>query len=645
MKKLFVLLIVILSSCSHYPARVENTLKLAGENRRELEKVLNYYKRDVGDSLKYKAAVFLITNMTNNHSRDCQLLRDLYEKIDVEQPLRNIAQMKQYYDSLFIVNNFRLDDMKKYEDLRYITSEYLINNIEKSFQAWTSPWAKDLSFDEFCEYILPYRVGDELLEDWREDYAKSFEYLLDSFNYVNKDSALVEICMAFSKLYYHTENYFYPIDVPFIRPSTLKSIKTGICMNYTSAFVYMARSLGIPVVVDYIPQWAEYRMGHSWASIIYQGKSIDFAIGEEALPGEHLNKFNYGLTKVYRNTYKLQPTSLFIIAPDRNKLPRTFRNPKIIDVTKKFIPVMDVFIENLSCPNNEYVYLSVFDNKNWIPIAWAKAEKNQTTFPDVGYPAVFLPVSYDGYNNVPIHVPILINKVGEIRQLKPDKKQTQTVILKRKFRNHEPLQWLEKMKGGHFELSNNSSFKDTYRIDIPSTMECSYNTIDINPDKSYRYFRFVPRQGSDGAIDEIMLYDESKNKLKGEIIGNYKAPLGDIGRYSMEMAFDGKIFSYAACDSTQQDAWLGLDLGKETHVRQIVFLPRNDDNFIRDNEHYELYYWDNEWVSLGKKIGDGRLQYLEYTNAPSNALFLLRNHTKGQEERIFTYENGEQVWW
>ena len=55
--------------------------------------------------------------------------------------------------------------------------------------------------------------------------------------------------------------------------------------------------------------------------------------------------------------------------------------------------------------------------------------------------------------------------------------------------------------------------------------------------------------------------------------------------------------------------------------------------------------YENWRFLKGKKIGDGRLQYLEYTNAPSNALFLLRNHTKGQEERIFTYENGEQVWW
>ena len=36
---------------------------------------------------------------------------------------------------------------------------------------------------------------------------------------------------------------------------------------------------------------------------------------------------------------------------------------------------------------------------------------------------------------------------------------------------------------------------------------------------------------------------------------------------------------------------------------------------------------------------------LTYDNAPANALFLLHNHTKGREERIFTYEGARQIWW
>jgi hypothetical protein len=48
---------------------------------------------------------------------------------------------------------------------------------------------------------------------------------------------------------------------------------------------------------------------------------------------------------------------------------------------------------------------------------------------------------------------------------------------------------------------------------------------------------------------------------------------------------------------------------------------------------------------LGRQVGSRKTQELVYHNVPSGALLLLRNLTKGKEERIFTYENGEQVWW
>jgi hypothetical protein len=87
-----------------------------------------------------------------------------------------------------------------------------------------------------------------------------------------------------------------------------------------------------------------------------------------------------------------------------------------------------------------------------------------------------------------------------------------------------------------------------------------------------------------------------------------------------------------------------LDFGKPVRIGKIDYLPRNDGNCIEPGDEYELFYWNNrQWQSLGRKQAE-RIR-LDYDNCPSNALFLLHNHTKGKEERIFTYENGEQVWW
>jgi hypothetical protein len=56
-----------------------------------------------------------------------------------------------------------------------------------------------------------------------------------------------------------------------------------------------------------------------------------------------------------------------------------------------------------------------------------------------------------------------------------------------------------------------------------------------------------------------------------------------------------------------------------------------------------LYWQEGDWESAGKQIAT--THYLNYNHVPAGTLYLLRNHTKGREERIFTYENGKQMWW
>lgn len=58
---------------------------------------------------------------------------------------------------------------------------------------------------------------------------------------------------------------------------------------------------------------------------------------------------------------------------------------------------------------------------------------------------------------------------------------------------------------------------------------------------------------------------------------------------------------------------------------------------------YELFYWNGGWKSAGKKVaGEGSL---EFTGVPSHGLYWLTADGSDKEERIFTIENGQQVWW
>lgn len=58
------------------------SLEKAGKNRYELEKVLKHYTHNPSDSLKLKAARFLIANMIENSTYDSDDIRLFYQKAD-----------------------------------------------------------------------------------------------------------------------------------------------------------------------------------------------------------------------------------------------------------------------------------------------------------------------------------------------------------------------------------------------------------------------------------------------------------------------------------------------------------------------------------------------------------------------------------
>ena len=77
-----------LASCSNSPSRLELALQLAGDNRAELERVLNHYAENKADSLKYRAARFLIENMPRHYTFSRENVKLYYEAI---APLIKVA--------------------------------------------------------------------------------------------------------------------------------------------------------------------------------------------------------------------------------------------------------------------------------------------------------------------------------------------------------------------------------------------------------------------------------------------------------------------------------------------------------------------------------------------------------------------------
>jgi hypothetical protein len=638
------ILIFLICSCNRPPKDVRMALYAAGSNRPELEKVLGHYSQNPADSLKLKAAYFLIGNMVDKYYYEGELL-DIYSEyfhLISNDEVRN----KEILDSIAgIYGPFSVDRLERKTDLEHLKATYLINNIDMAFKVWLEqPWGKDISFNQFCEYILPYRVGTERPEYDRSEIYRQYNSLLDSIRMTG--GTAIDACSVINNEFKRIRWQWTHIlsSFPNFPVNALLNLRKGNCREKVDLTIFVMRALGIPVTIDFTPQWgARSRMGHNWNVVLdKEGKNQVF-MGTESNPGvKHLSD-NYKITVVYRKTFAPQSQSLAMVKRKNDEVPPLFENPHLKIVSKEYFKDFNVTIllDRKEAENKKYAYICVFNNVSWAPVSWGKIINNDVVFQNLSCnDIVYLPAYYIKGELVPANDPFILTKGGKMNYLKSDNSHKQDMILIRKF--PFPL-YIGNMAGGQFQGSNYADFKystDLYKIpEADSTL--IWKEISLNSDKGFRYYRYLGPKGSHGSIAELEFYIDS-NKVHGNLICGSKREL--MPKYAKENVKDGDILTFFYSDKAD-GAWVGTDCGKRVKINKIRYMPRNDDNNITKGQTYELAYWENDqWISAGVQIAmeDNRLVY---RNIPSSTLYLLHNLTKGKEERIFTYENGKQVWW
>lgn len=136
----------------------------------------------------------------------------------------------------------------------------------------------------------------------------------------------------------------------------------------------------------------------------------------------------------------------------------------------------------------------------------------------------------------------------------------------------------------------------------------------------------------------MRILDSHKNPIQFLPIGEDAiVDTGELGK-----VFDNDPLTFIEINGGV-DFWVGVDLKRPYNLGYIEFAPRNDDNCISPGDLYELFYWDDEWRSLGQKYATDYT--LVFEHVPMHALLWLRDLTRGHEERPFTYDDDRQVWW
>lgn len=419
---------VIAFSCAtpKHPENVNNVLELADKNKAELEKVFDNYK-NAEDSLKLQAAYFLIGNMGNKHSYVSFVLVDSSENVlpfDVLE-YENYNKLLDAWDTLetqYGPIHFMRD--KYIKDYETITSDYLIQNIDLAFEAWKRPWTKHLNFNQFCEYILPYRGSNEPLEEWRTHFLKENAWLIDSMgNSTDPVKACALINNDIRSWFSFDERYYeHPTDQGL---SEVLKTKMGRCEDMTNLAIFAMRSWGIPVMSDYTPYWANTGNNHAWNAILGEdGKTIIFMGGEA-------NPYEYNLraikAKVYRKTYAKQSDCLMEIKKDWVKVPPYLNSNTQADVTKEYVDVTDVKMKLTKArpDSTEFAYICVFNSGKWKAINWSYIGDNlEVNFKDMGRGIAYLPAYYKDSKIIPAGEQFILENSEEIKFITADTANT-----------------------------------------------------------------------------------------------------------------------------------------------------------------------------------------------------------------------------
>lgn len=650
---------------SQYKDHLSQNLAWAGNNRKELEKVLQHYQEYAHDSLKYSAAIFLISNM-EFEGQYAGTWMDHYDSIfQFATKISSEPGLKHLNDSFVYSSGPKNDATLKFQnDLRTLSADFLIRNIDEAFASWQQvPWKSRFSFNTFCNFILPYRMLNEPTDsNWRSSLKAELQ---QSNIQITANSLIDDICCDITEF---QKKWFKYTEVFSEYPSTLslKNIRMGqkgACGEMAVLGAYANRALGIPVAIDYVPQWGNHTNGHIWNALFVADDSTLPFLGAESRPGDYsdIRESEGKIAKVFRRYYGYNEMSFAAQAKSKNILhiPAYIKSPRIRDVTQLYVPAKNISI-TLDAPDFKPVYLCIFQNGNWNAISGSWATHGKAFFPDMGPEVLYMPMYYESNKYQTASAPVIMTINDSLRTFRPasDSKIRMSCFRKypiKKFRAR--FTSFSPLIGSRFEGSNNPDFSPAQLLYTISDSEERYkrkvvggytirDELDyksfweiahISYTVPFRYIRLVGKSGNPFKIGELAFYSTADTSVLQGI------PIGNVSNTST--AFDGWNGYNIEEDSKDTTRyWVGLDLGKPTQISQIHYLPANDHNTVTPGKNYELYYWNDRWLSLGKRKATSHR--LEFDMVPSGTIYWLHcSDCNSNEERPFTYESGNQVWW
>lgn len=636
--KTFVIL-AILTCCA-------NNLSAQMSYREKYADVLQHYSKSESDSLKYKAALFLIDNMDGHLSPAGTAIDCYIQRIYTMRKTQGIRELRQAWNE-----SLKGRSVQWSPDSALVSNGFLIDNIDESFKAWQqSVWRKDVPFAHFCRYILPYRINDEHIgAKWRKTLREQYAGIIDGVTDIRKAFAMVKDSV------YKVIELSNPYCEYNLDPLTCNVIGRAECGQRCILLAAVLRALAIPAVVDVTPMWADYsQKGHGWVAVVLDNGDT-YTVFEEDNIAKRFNPIDASLflptyhvteqdncpipikdrktpAKVYRMCYEH-------VNKGYENDPHILATPFINDVSAEYGLTTKV---TLRTEVQSTVYLCCYlSAKDWQPIAKAEAKNGKVTFYNVGKGSVCIAMTNEKGRRKVLTAPFLVGNNGIERFFKPNVIRKQAMTIDRKY----PLcanttdKW-GAMIGGIFEGSMTADFKKAETIATISQMPYYMTTVKSKNHGKFRYLRYRAPKENNTLLAELQFYTTDKTGKEILLTGTHSGEGADSTQ--IEYVFDGNPATICKGQDMKYSITLDLGKGNEQQVSRIKFCPSTDLNFVEKGHLYELYYFDKTWEMINRVYS--KSDRLTFENVPSDAILLLKDKSAGKEERIFEYTNGKQIW-
>ena len=150
-------------------------------------------------------------------------------------------------------------DMGDYE------GEYFLDNVRMSLKARRQmAWGEQIPEDIFRHFVVPIRVNNERLDDFRMIYYDTLRKRVEGMSLHDAALEVNHWC--------HEKVTYVPSDSRTSSPLATMCNAEGRCGEESTFTVAAMRAIGIPARQVYTPRWAHTDSNHAWVEVWIDGK-------------------------------------------------------------------------------------------------------------------------------------------------------------------------------------------------------------------------------------------------------------------------------------------------------------------------------------------------------------------------------------